>query len=71
MLKKSLVFTLKLYKMTVFFQKKIDIFTFCLDNKKKKIFREVCVLTVGTACTKLYFSVQKGTISKMVPFFNI
>ena len=41
------------------------------DNKKKKIFREVCVLTVGTACTKLYFSVQKGTISKMVPFFNI
>lgn len=24
--------------MTVFFQKKIDIFTFCLDNKKKKIF---------------------------------
>lgn len=36
--KKSLVFTLKLYKMTVFFQKKIDIFTFCLDNKKKKIF---------------------------------
>ena len=41
------------------------------DNKKKKIFREVCVLTVGTAWTKLYFSVQKGTISKMVPFFNI
>lgn len=36
--KKFLVFALKLYKMTVFFQKKIDIFTFCLDNKKKKIF---------------------------------
>ena len=35
--KKFLVFVIDLYKMTVFSQKKIDIFTFCLDNKKKRV----------------------------------
>lgn len=35
--KKSLEFASDLDKINSFFQKKIDIFTLCIDNKKKRV----------------------------------